>query len=712
MGYLLAIGFVSILGQVVLLRELSVAFYGVELIYTLAIGVWLLAGACGAMISRRILKPSFSRISSLFLLVSINLPLNVAFIRYIRQLFDGIPGAYLPLHIQIAAMTASLLPLGLLSGLLFQWAAKVYMSENKSLAVAYAIESLGGLVGGVGASLFLRFGFQNFYIALICALGAIGSSFLKSEENYPKWLRPISLLVAAMLVLLLWKAQRLDRFLTSWAHPSMVETTDTPYSRVTITLLHGQISVFENDALLFDTESTQAEEFAHIAALQHPNPQRILVLGGGITGTIREVLQYSPRAVDYVELNAGLLRTAMRHLPIEIQKSLRAENVRIIIGDPRAFLKHAPSYDLILVAMPEPTSGQANRFYTREFFQQCRQKLNAHGVLAFSLRSSENYWTPPLTSRMVSIYRAARTVFPEVIVVPGGTNIVIGTTDRLSRDLSILEARQNARGIKTKLVSPDYLRYRYTNDRFSEVAKILESREAPANTDVRPICYQYTIMIWLSKFLPSTRFWDFSPPESKGGRFALLGSLFALSLFVLLLRRTKWAIRRAFLAGMAGFAGMVLETILILHFQMKNGILYQDVGILLTGFMAGLAFGAFAAAKIHWRFPKPLGIGALLGLVILSSAVGLVINYGAGTGMAAILTMLFLTGCFTAGIFAYAGLHKAADQRKAVSPLYSADLMGGCLGSLAASLFGVPLAGLGLAAHLLLPAAVLSVLLL
>jgi hypothetical protein len=139
MEYLLAIGFISILGQVVLLRELSVAFYGVELIYTLAMGLWLLAGACGAMISRRILQPSFAGLNLLLLLLSVGLPLNVGFIRCIRQLFAGIPGAYLPLHIQLAAMAASLLPLGLILGLLFQWAAKIYMSTNKTLAVAYAI---------------------------------------------------------------------------------------------------------------------------------------------------------------------------------------------------------------------------------------------------------------------------------------------------------------------------------------------------------------------------------------------------------------------------------------------------------------------------------------------------------------------------------------------------------------------------------------------
>jgi hypothetical protein len=64
MEYLFVVGFVSILGQVVLLRELNVAFYGVELIYTLALGVWLLFSACGAMIGRRMKTPPFAKINS------------------------------------------------------------------------------------------------------------------------------------------------------------------------------------------------------------------------------------------------------------------------------------------------------------------------------------------------------------------------------------------------------------------------------------------------------------------------------------------------------------------------------------------------------------------------------------------------------------------------------------------------------------------------
>jgi spermidine synthase len=710
MYYLFAIGLVSILAQVVILRELTVAFYGVELIYTLALGVWLFFSACGAMISRRIQAPSRIRINLLFLFLSLCIPLDIAFIRSVRLLFSGIPGAYLPLHSQIAAMSISLLPPGLLLGLLFQWAAKAYMAEKRSLALCYAVESVGGLAGGVCATLFLKLGLQNYFIALLCALFAAGSCFVRVKGKKEKRLSPFALTISAALILLLWKSPAIDRFMTSWTHPDLLETRDSPYSRVTVTRLNGQVSVFENDALLFDTEGTQAEEFVHMAALQHPHPDRVLILGGGIGGTVREVLQHSPRTVDYVELNPTLLDIVPRNLPPEIQKSLKAKNVHIIVEDPRRFLDGAANYDLILVGMPEPTSGQANRFYTEEFFRQCYAKLNSGGLVAFRLESSENLWTPQLTRQMVSIYRGARSVFPEVIFIPGSTNIVIGSTNRLTRDASLLASRLEARKIKANLVSPGYLRYVLNNDRFEEITRILQSGSAPINTDVRPICYQYTLMIWLSKFLPEINRWNLPFPKSRLGRIALW--LLLVSLPVLLVCRARWPIRRALLMGMAAFAGMVLETVLLLYFQIKNGILYQDIGILLMSFMAGLALGAFAIAGINRSSSKMPGFAMLVGFVALSATMGLEITRGGSAGLMEVSVLLALSGFFVSGIFAYAAFREAADPRDAVAPLYAADLIGGCLGSILASLVLTPVVGLAAAANLMVPVAVISALLL
>jgi spermidine synthase len=709
--YLFVLGFVSILGQVVLLRELSVAFYGVELIYTLAMGIWLFAGAGGVWISQRSLQPSHTRIRILFILLALGIPLNIAFVRSIRIIFGGIPGAYLPLHIQIVAMAASLLPAGMLLGLLFLWAARIYVANGKSLAGAYAVESLGGMAGGMCATIFFKFGLQNFYIGLLCALVAAGASFLAGEDRGKRSLHPVSLIATAILVLSLWKAPLLDRFMTAWNHPNLVETQDTPYSRVTITLLEDQVSVYENDALLFDSEGTHAEELVHLAALQHPDPARVLVLGGGIEGIVRDILAHSPQIVDYVELNPALLNLVPSHLPAEIQRSLNQGAVRIIVDDPRRFLDGALTYDLILVGMPEPSSGQANRYYTREFFRQCYAKLGDRGVLAFSLPSSENFWPPQLTRRMVSVYRAAKEVFPDVLVLPGSTNVFMGSRERLTRDPGILAERFGSRGIRAKTVSAAYLRYLYTNQRFQDVAATLESGTAPTNTDTRPICYQYTILIWLSKFLPSLNAGNFSQLDFVGSPRYFLSWLIVLSLCALWLSRRRWPVRRTALTGVAGFAAMVLETVLILHFQTRNGILFQDVGILLTGFMAGLALGASAVAGIRQRASRSFGIGVLIALAFLSALIGIAIDTGMKSGLISTLCLLMLAGILVAGIFGYACVRQPGGQETAITPLYSADLIGGAVGSLLASLILVPMAGLGATAYMMIPLVVLSALL-
>ena len=167
--YLFVVGFYSILGQVVILRELNVAFYGIELIYLLSFTFWMLGTAVGVTLGRRSYTPTENNILLLFLLSAILLIADLVFIRGIRNLLGGVPGGYLPFLMEIVGLIIALLPIGLLTGLLFQWTAKKFISENRTLAKAYAIESAGGIAGGLGSTLFLEFGINNFLIALICA---------------------------------------------------------------------------------------------------------------------------------------------------------------------------------------------------------------------------------------------------------------------------------------------------------------------------------------------------------------------------------------------------------------------------------------------------------------------------------------------------------------------------------------------------------------
>jgi spermidine synthase len=699
--YLLAIGLISILGQVVLLRELNVSFYGIELIYLLALGIWLFWTAVGAVAGRRNRFPSLNHIALLFIIFGIVLPLDIVFIRSSRLIFGGVPGAYLTFLQQLIVLVISIFPAGLLSGLLFQWTAKSYVTTGRTLAAAYAVESAGGLIGGLFSTLFIMWGLRNCSIAFVCALASVITPIIVLRGFRKSILRWTAAVLACIFLVLIWKASFLDNRMTKWNHPNLLESSDSPYGRITATRLYNQISVFENDALSFETEGTEAESFCHLAALQHPNPQDVLILGGGIEGLVREIAKYGPRRIDYVELNPVMLNLVTRYLPDDIRKSLGEPNVHIIFADPRQYLKKSGKYDLILVGMPEPASGQANRFYTQEFFEQCLAKLNLGGILGFRLRTAENLWTRPLTGRNASIYSALQSVFPETLFLPGTTNVVTASRAPLPREPEVMSRRLQDRKIVTRLISPNYIKYLFTNDRFFQIRALLRREKALPNTDIRPVCYQYAFIIWLSKFFPRIAIVDPSSIMDNDFLKPPLSLLLWISLsLIFLLSRFRPALRRAMLVAAAGFMGMVLETILILYYQVKHGVLYQDIGLLLMSFMAGLALGAMIINK---EMARPFnnqkrlrwyGISLLAGFCFLCAFTGMRVTMSISAGLVEISCLLAIAGFLVAGIFAYASLHEIEDQKNVISPLYSADLIGGCLGSLLGSLILIPLAGM------------------
>src|SRR5512139_1530098 len=130
MARLAAVGFLSMVGQVALLRELAVASFGVELIYLLGLGLWLASGALGAVAGRaRVPEPSRA-IDRAFLLLALLVPAGIAFLRGARVLFGGVPGAYLPLGQQVAAAALGLSPVGALLGWLFRRTAQRATGEG------------------------------------------------------------------------------------------------------------------------------------------------------------------------------------------------------------------------------------------------------------------------------------------------------------------------------------------------------------------------------------------------------------------------------------------------------------------------------------------------------------------------------------------------------------------------------------------------------
>ncbi len=703
---LFIIGLISIPGQVVLLRELNVASFGVELVYILGLGFWLLSTALGVLSGGSSRSPRTGILTAPLLSFAALLPLSVAFSRGSRVLLGGVPGAYLPPGEQVITIALTLLPTGFLAGYLFRRAAGFFVSGGRTLAAAYAIESAGGLAGGLLSTLGLYAGLQNLGLALVCSLIAGMAPLLIPYGIKRRRRRLPTVIVCGIVLLAFYQAPTLDGLMTRWNHPFLVESRDTPYGRVSVTELERQISVYINDALAFETEGTEADHFAHLAALQHPHPVRMLVLGGGIDGTAGELLKYGPEALDYVEVDPVLFRTVVDRLPPEKQAPFQHSAVMLVTDDPRRFLQAAAGrYDLILIGMPEPSSGQANRFYTREFFRLCRERLNPGGIVALRLQAAENRWTEPMTQRVLSIHGALHSVFGDVLIIPGDTIVVTAAAAALPRDPKILADRLVSRGIQSRLVSEPFVRYLLTNDRFGEIEETLRTRTAPPNTDARPVCYTLTVLLWVSKLFPNLTGLRFEEIETfVKDRQSWTAAAAALFLLIVFMARGNPSWKRILLVGIAGFSGMVLETVLILQYQTQQGVLFGDLGILITAFMLGSAAGAMALAGSarntprYSRIGRAWGICLVAGFILLGICAVLQTRFGWIAGLAETAGLLAFTGFLVAGIFAYASLRGSPEQEKVISPLYAADLFGGCLGSLAASLVMIPLFGMDVTA--------------
>jgi spermidine synthase len=383
------------------------------------------------------------------------------------------------------------------------------------------------------------------------------------------------------------------------------------------------------------------------------------------------------------------------HLPEKFKNSLSSEKVNIVFADPRLYLNYKITYDIILSGMPEPASGQNSRFYTKEFFEEISTCLNKKGVFAFKLPSSENFWTPALQKRNASIYKSLKAVFKDIVVLPGTSNIFIASNDSLIRDPVILSERLRSRRNENKLVTPEYINYLYKNDRFNEIAGLLNDSTAAINTDIKPICYQYTLAIWLSKFFPGSEQWDFT--LSKITQTPLTKMLLGFFIFILILAGRKWkSFRRSFLVFIAGFQGMVLEIILLLNYQMHNGILFQNIGLLIMGFMLGLASGSWIVNRI---IKKYTGFFLIASSIIMYLLLGILINSGDLNTFLNSAIALVISGFLTSGIFAFASRFNVEDQKKIISPLYSSDLLGGVSGSLLANFIFIPVLGFGITAQ-------------
>jgi len=149
------------------------------------------------------------------------------------------------------------------------------------------------------------------------------------------------------------------------------------------------------------------EMIAHVPLFTHPAPRRVLVVGGGDGGTIREVVKHPVlEEAVMVEIDGKVVEACRQFLP-ETSSSLSDPRVVLKIDDGIRHVKESETcYDVIIIDSSEPIGPGAGLF-TRDFYQSVYRALKDDGLMVAQTES------PFFNADLIrDVYRSMRDVFP------------------------------------------------------------------------------------------------------------------------------------------------------------------------------------------------------------------------------------------------------------------------------------------------------------
>ncbi len=271
-----------------------------------------------------------------------------------------------------------------------------------------------------------------------------------------------------------WFTDRTETFGIVCRVTGILHRERSPYQEIVVyeTDQFGRMLVLDDVVMTSEAdEFVYHEMMAHVPLVTHPSPRRVLVIGGGDGGVVREALKHpSVEEVRLVEIDQRVIEVCRRHLP-GIASGFDDPRVRVTIGDGIEFVKGVRGeYDVIIVDSTDPI-GPAVGLFKAEFYRDVAGALAEDGL--FVAQTESPFFDAPLLGE---IHRSLREIFPvvrlslfSVPTYPGGLwTLSLGSKrhDPLTCPL------ERARGLATRYYSPEVHRASFVLPPF--VQRVLE----------------------------------------------------------------------------------------------------------------------------------------------------------------------------------------------------------------------------------------------
>lgn len=215
---------------------------------------------------------------------------------------------------------------------------------------------------------------------------------------------------------------------------------------------------------------TEADEFyyhemiAHVPLLAHGQARRVLVIGGGDGGAIREVLKHAVDEVVMVELDRQVTEACRAHLPAVNAGAFEDPRLELRFEDGVTYVARCDrQFDVILIDSTDPIPGPGEVLFSEAFYRDCKRILTPGGILI------NQFGVPFLYPETVRDARrrlarcfADATLYVFAVPVFAGGYMAFGwaSDDPGLRDLpeETLAGRLAAYGIETRFYTPAFHR--------------------------------------------------------------------------------------------------------------------------------------------------------------------------------------------------------------------------------------------------------------
>jgi spermidine synthase len=140
--------------------------------------------------------------------------------------------------------------------------------------------------------------------------------------------------------------------------------------------LDGIVQTTEKDEFIYH------EMMAHVPILAHGRARKVLIIGGGDGGMLREVLKHgSVEQVTMVEIDQQVIDMARQYLPKHSNGAFGDERARIVIADGMDFVRDSKQrFDVIISDSTDPI-GPGEVLFSDDFYAQCKRILNEGGIM-------------------------------------------------------------------------------------------------------------------------------------------------------------------------------------------------------------------------------------------------------------------------------------------------------------------------------------------